>query len=57
MAAGTNCTVSAGENGCFATCYHDGTRNRIVSAYVGENGIKANTPYRLNDQGEFVEAS
>jgi hypothetical protein len=32
-------------------------RERVVVAYVGENGIKENTWYRLNDAGEIVEAS
>ena len=58
MAAGTSCTVSAGENGCFATCYYDveAKRNRIVVGYVGEEGIKADTPYNLTEEGEWEEA-
>ena len=30
-------------------------RYRITVAYVGENGIKADTWYKLNDKGDFVE--
>lgn len=49
MAAGNNCTVQAGENGCFSTVYFDekAKRNRILVGYVGEDGIKPNTPYRV----------
>jgi len=49
MAAGIECTVQAGENGCFSTAYFDekAKRNRILVGYVGEDGIKANTPYRV----------
>jgi len=28
-----------------------------VVGYVGENGIKPNVAYKLNNLGEFVEAS
>ncbi len=31
-------------------------RYRTAVAYVGENGIEPNVPYRLNDQHEFVRA-
>ena len=57
MAAGLNCIVKSGENGCFSTVWFDGTRNRIAVGYVGENGIKPNTPYRLNSSGEFVDVT
>ena len=57
MAAGTGCAVSAGENGCFATAWYDESskRYRIVAAHVGENGIKPDTLYCLNNKGEWVE--
>ncbi|MFC4729503.1 hypothetical protein [Coralloluteibacterium thermophilus] len=32
-------------------------RYRVHVAYVGEDGIKQGVRYRLNDEGEFVEAS
>ena len=50
MACGTDCTVMAGENGSFATAYYDekGKRNRILVGYVGEDGIKADTPYIIS---------
>ena len=34
--------------------YWDG-RKRLVIAYVGEDGIKPNTPYRLNNDHQFEE--
>jgi len=48
--------AKAGANGAFAICWYDATnkRARIVSANVGENGIKADTWYRVND-GALVE--
>lgn len=58
MAAGRGSIVSAGENGCFALSWYDATtnRNRIIVGYVGEDGIKANTPYRVVD-GKLKEVS
>ena len=53
--AGSVVSVVLGEGGCAAIPYHDGNRTRFAVAYVGENGIKANTPYTLNENGEFVE--
>ncbi|MEL5228191.1 hypothetical protein PTR07_19520, partial [Serratia nevei] len=54
-AAGSVRRIVLGEGGCVVIPYHDGTRTRFAVAYVGENGIKANTPYAVNDNGEFVE--
>ncbi len=53
--AASGSTVSAGPGGAIAIEWHDGTRRRIAVAYVGENGIKPNTVYRVNDSGAFVE--
>jgi len=55
--AGDGGTASAGDGGTLSIKYWDGTRYRIRVAYVGENGIKPNTKYRLDDKGEFVEAA
>jgi hypothetical protein len=51
MAAGSGCVVSAGENGCFATAYYDDSakRYRILVGYVGEDGVKPETPYEIRD--------
>ncbi len=55
MVAGKNCMLMAGENGCIAGCWFDGVRNRIAIAYVGENGIEADTWYQLSDNGKWVK--
>ena len=41
---------------CLIASYwdSDAKRPRVVVAYVGENGIEANVPYRLNERHEFV---
>ncbi|EPG6439459.1 protein YdhT, partial [Klebsiella aerogenes] len=53
--AGSIQRVVLGEGGCVAVPWHDGERTRFAVAYVGENGIEANTPYYLNDEGQFVK--
>ena len=54
--AGLGARVKAGRNGCFALTWYDGNRNRIVVGYVGEDGIKADTWYRV-EAGKLVEAA
>ena len=46
--------AKAGPNGAIALAWHDGTRPRIAVGYVGEE-LKADTWYRLDDKGNFVE--
>ena len=43
-------TATAGYGGLLVLKYWDvtGVRNRIATAYVGEDGIEANTPYRYD---------
>ena len=50
-------TVTGGENAELRIRWYDygAKRYRTAIAYVGENGIKPNTPYRLNDEHQFVE--
>ena len=55
-AIGSNCLVMAGKNGCIISTFWDGTRNRAVVGYCGEDGIRENTWYRIID-GKFVEAA
>ena len=55
MSAGINSFASAGKNGCIVLTRWDGERYRAHVAYVGENGIKENTLYTLNNSGEFIE--
>ncbi|QLH63208.1 hypothetical protein [Serratia symbiotica] len=56
-ASGSVHRIVLGESSCAAIPYFDGSRTRFAIAYVGENGIKANTPYEVNSEGEFVEIS
>ena len=53
--AGSIQRVVLGDGGCVAVPWYDGERTRFAVAYVGENGIEANTPYYLNDEGQFVK--
>ncbi|WP_096935360.1 hypothetical protein [Escherichia coli] len=53
--AGSVQRIVLGENGCASVPWHDGKRTRIAVAYVGENGIEANAPYYVNDEGQFVK--
>ena len=55
VASSINCTAKAGELGCIALArwVESEKRFRMSVAYVGENGIKADTFYRLDDAGNF----
>ena len=57
VCSGLNGIVSAGENGCIALTWWDEVnyRYRLEVGYVGENGIKPNTNYRLNVFNKFEE--
>ena len=52
------CKASAGNNGCIVLTrwVESEKRYRASVAYVGENGIKPNVFYELDENGEFVEA-
>ena len=54
--AGYGGTATAGYGGILNLVHWDGRRRRIATAYVGEDGIQANVPYRLDERGVFVEA-
>jgi hypothetical protein len=54
-ASGDYSTASAGKNSAICLAWHDGNRPRFSVAYVGENGIKENTCYKLDSKGNFVE--
>ncbi|MGK0703348.1 DUF7666 domain-containing protein [Yokenella regensburgei] len=49
----------ASEGGAIVLCYRDedGELIHIRASKVGENGIKPDTWYQLNEDGEFVEAA
>ena len=55
--AGDYGTATAGKKGELRIKWWDNKseRYRTAQAYIGENGIKADTPYRLNNKHEFVE--
>ena len=53
VSGGHGSTVSGGDRSVLALSYYDGSRRRLVTRYVGEGGIVANTAYRLNDAHEF----
>ncbi len=57
--AGDRGTATAGDSGTICIKYWDSKtdRYRTVVGYVGEDGIKANTPYQLNDDHKFVEVA
>ena len=55
---GLNSIASTGDLGCIALTrwVESENRYRMSVAYVGENGIKPNVFYKLDDEGNFVEA-
>lgn len=55
--AGDGGVVSAGERGTLILHYFDGVYRRVAVAYVGENGIKPNVKYELDENLNFVEVS
>ena len=52
--AGPYGTATAGIGGTILLRHWDGARRRVLVAYVGENGIEANTPYVVRD-GKIVK--
>ena len=58
VSAAISCTAKAGELGCIALTrwVESEKRYRVSVAYVGENGIKADTFYCLDNDGNFVES-
>ncbi len=52
--AGDYGTAVAGDYGEIRIRWFDGRRYRLAAGYVGEDGIKANTPYRVVD-GKLTE--
>ncbi|WP_421536145.1 DUF7666 domain-containing protein [Lelliottia amnigena] len=58
-AFGIESKARAGESGAIVLCFRDdeGELIHIRASKVGDNGVKANTWYQLDENGEFVEAS
>ena len=54
--AGYRGTATAGEGGVISIEYYDGQRYRRLIGAIGVNGLKPNTPYRVEDE-KFVEAA
>ena len=56
--AGYGGTATAGECGILQIKTWDSecSRCRIITGYIGEDGLKPNTKYKLNDKARFVEA-
>ncbi|HGL3965158.1 TPA: hypothetical protein ACKEYL_002449, partial [Acinetobacter baumannii] len=53
--SGLDSTFQIGKDGCAAIAYRDEQEKvRFAIAYEGEN-VKANTWYKVNVKGEFVE--
>ncbi|EFM0367104.1 hypothetical protein CK34_004803, partial [Escherichia coli] len=49
----------ASENGAIVLCYRDedGVLIHIRASKVGENGIRPDTWYQLDEDGEFIEVA
>ena len=56
VTGGDRSTVTGGDGSILSLKWFDGKRTRIVTAYVGEDGIEPNVPYKLDDNGKFVRA-
>jgi hypothetical protein len=54
--AGYRGTATAGDEGTVCVHWYDGTasRYRLAVGYVGEDGIEANVPYRVEGRGVLV---
>jgi len=57
--AGYGGTATAGDGGTVVIRWWDRStrRWRLVVGYIGEDGLKANVAYRLDDAGAFVEVA
>jgi hypothetical protein len=53
--SGDRGTSTSGIGGAIVIRWHDGARWRLSVGYIGENGLKPNTPYKLDSEGAFVE--
>ena len=54
--AGHRGAATAGDGGIIQIKHFDGDRYRIMTAYVGEDGIEADAPYKLDNRGQFIRA-
>lgn len=58
ITGGYGSTITGGDRSMLIVKWFDdlSERCRIAVGYVGEDGIEANTPYKLDDRGNFVAA-
>jgi hypothetical protein len=56
VTGGEYSTVTGGDGSILSLKWFDGKRIRIVTAYVGEDGIEPNVAYKLDYNGKFVRA-
>ena len=54
--AGHNGTATAGAEGTVIIRYYEANRWRVKVGYIGESGLSPDTPYKLDNAGEFVKA-
>jgi len=55
LTAGSDSRLTAGNYSRLSCEYYNGNKYRFVTAYVGENDIKPNQAYKVNNKGEFYE--
>ena len=53
--AGYRGTATAGDSGCISILYWNGKKYKRAVFLVGENGIKPNKPYQLDETGKPIE--
>ena len=58
LTGGDRSTLTGGECSTLQVKWwdHVASRERIATAYVGEDGIEANTAYKLDDNHQFIKA-
>ena len=56
VTGGYDSKVASGNGSVLSIKHFDGKRIRLVTAYVGEDGIEPNVAYKLDDNGKFVRA-
>jgi hypothetical protein len=55
--AGVGGTATAGDRGTILIRWHDGARYRVVTGYIGEDGLLPNVAYQFNaTTGKFIKA-
>ena len=55
--AGERGTATAGYRGRISLLHWDGNRYRLITGYIGEDGLLPDTAYKLDSNGKFVKVS